>query len=134
MLGGHTGASGHSEFSIMAFPLCFLANCDVPKVTYDAGIKDNIRNAVLLLQNGIPLSPAGTKVPLLPFDPSGFVSEQVGREALDGVNLLEPRVLLDPNPAISQAEDGSVKALFAYYSQSPSEHWRTISVPLNKTG
>lgn len=118
--------------SSFAFPLRFTERCDVPKVPDDQGIRANIRNAVMVLQNGIPLSTAGTKVPLFPFESVAVVSAQIGREALDGVKRLEPRVIMDPNPVISESEDGAVRAVFTYSVDSEGYTWKTINIPIDR--
>jgi hypothetical protein len=117
-----------------AFPLGFTDRCDLLKVTDDQAVKDNIRNAVLVLQNAIPLSRAGTTVPLLPFEPAATVALQVGREARDGVRRLEPRVILDPNPVVSESEDGALQAIFTYAVTTYDESWRTLVVPIQIKG
>jgi hypothetical protein len=131
-----SGASplGVEQVSAFAFPFRFTERCDVPKVPDHQGVQANIRNAVLVLQNGIPLSKAGTQVPLLPFEPAASVAAQVGREARDGVQRLEPRVILDPNPVVSEGEDGSVTATFVYAVDSEGYTWKTVHVPIDKVG
>jgi hypothetical protein len=57
-----------------AFPLAFLPNTDFASEENAGVSRDTARNAVLVLQNAIPLSPQGTIVPLLAFEPADQIT------------------------------------------------------------
>lgn len=118
------------------FPFRFKPNGDAELTTDERGIEHNMRNSVMVLQQGIPLaSSLGSRVPLLAFDPEDdSVRSIVAHEIARAIGVGEPRARVDPSLRIIDSDGtNDIKVAVPYMVRSTVK-WQDLllSIPVLK--
>lgn len=120
----------------ISFPLRFTPKSDLELAIDDQVIKDNMKNSVMMIHQGLPLRVhLGSLYPTLPFDPNDIVTkEQALEEIRRSVKVGEPRVILDPSLRLTDTGDEEYSSKFVItYRIRKTADWKTVYVAVPRT-
>jgi phage baseplate assembly protein W len=119
------------------FPFRFKPDGDAVMTTDERGIEHNMRNSIMILQQGIPLATSlGSRVPTLPFDPEDdAIRALIVQEAVRAVGIGEPRVRLDPSLRVVDSGGTNKVTVAIPYLVRSTVKWQDLlfTIPVLRT-
>lgn len=120
------------KYNDLDFPLRFNRSSNLSLTNSDKTIEDNIKNSVMILKYGIPLSELGSSASDAPFDPNDLVTAEVlSEEVAESVALGEPRVLINETPRIiTNGTTEKMSLVFDYLIKQKNDGWKSVRLAL----
>jgi PKD repeat protein len=122
----------NEELTVIDFPVRFKENCDVVLTNVEQGLRNNIRNSVMIMQKGLPLFTSfGSRVIQAAFDPDdpamqSFLAQEVSRAVAIG----EPRVIIDPSFRKSDTTNNNKVSFVFPYRQKTIDKWKFVNIDI----